>query len=59
MQLIAHTLDSLISIPFVKISPNFNLSPPWLQFICLPGPCGGGAYINVNHVTVLHTQSLK
>ena len=59
MQLVAHTLDSLISIPFIRISLNFNLSPPRLRFVCLPDPCGGGAYVNVNHVTVLHTQSLK
>ena len=59
MQLIAHTLNSLISISFVKISPNLNLFPPWLRFTHLADPCEGGAYVNVNHVTVLHTQSLK
>ena len=59
MQLIAHSLDSLISIPFVRINPNLIYLPPWLQFTYLAGPCEGGAYINVDHVTVLHTQSLK
>ena len=59
MQLIAHKLDSLISIPFVRISPNLIYIPPGYGSPFLAGPYEGGAYVKVDHVIVLHTQSLK